>query len=121
MRGSTAFAPLTAFAAQNVTLKGRARTLVGTPPAIRSSPWNAVETNGCVDGPLPEIALSLVRYLQHMHIGLIGWAIDSEPGTLVKDHIHFEPTNYDDCQGCSGKNGPSLSGAGRLLAAFPNN
>ncbi|MGY3547471.1 endoglucanase [Bradyrhizobium sp. USDA 4472] len=88
---------------------------------IIATEWNAVETNGCVDGPLPEIALSLVRYLQHMHIGLIGWAIDSEHGKLVKDHIHFEPTNYDDFQGCSGKNGPNISGAGRLLAAFPNN
>ena len=88
---------------------------------IIATEWNAVETNGRVDGPLPEIALSLVRYLQHMHIGLIGWAIDSEHGKLVKDHIHFEPTNYDDFQGCSGKNRPSLSGAGRLLAAFPNN
>ncbi|OAF17257.1 hypothetical protein AXW67_10745 [Bradyrhizobium neotropicale] len=88
---------------------------------IIATEWNAVETNGCVDGRLPEIALSLVRYLQHMHIGLIGWAIDSEHGKLVKDHIHFEPTNYDNFQGCSGNKGPSVSGAGRLLAAFPNN
>jgi len=87
---------------------------------IIATEWNAVETNGCVDERMPETALSLVRYLQQMHIGLIGWAIDSEHGKLVKDHAHFEPTDYEQFQGCSSK-GPSVSGAGRLLANFPNN
>jgi hypothetical protein len=88
---------------------------------IIATEWNAVETNGCVDGRMPELALSLVRYLQHMRIGLIGWAIDSEHGKLVKDHIHFEPTDYENFRGCSGRNGASSSGAGQLLANFPGN
>jgi endoglucanase len=88
---------------------------------IIATEWNAVETNGCVDGRMPELALLLVRYLQHMHIGLIGWAIDSEHGKLVKDHIRFEPTDYENFQGCSGKSGTSTSGAGQLLAHFPGN
>jgi endoglucanase len=88
---------------------------------IIATEWNAVDTNGCVDDRTPQIALSLVRYLQHLHIGLIGWAIDSEHGKLVKDHVHFEPTDYGNFQGCASKKGSSASGAGRLLVNFPNN
>ena len=83
--------------------------------------WNAVDTNGCSNEHMPEVALALVRYLQRLHIGLVGWAIDSEHGKLVKDHTTFTPTDYRDFHGCSGSKGTSSSGAGRLLVNFPNN
>jgi hypothetical protein len=83
--------------------------------------WNAVDTNGCVDDRTPAIALSLVRYLQRLRVGLIGWAIDSEHGKLVKDHNRFEPTDYADFHGCAGTKAPATAGAGQLLARFPNN
>jgi endoglucanase len=79
-------------------------------------------TSGCVGDRTPEIALSLVRYLQRLHIGLIGWAMDYEHRKLVKDHAHFEPTDFEGFHGCLDKtkaSGPS--GAGRLLAKYPNN
>ena len=84
--------------------------------------WNATETNGCVDQRTPVIALALVRYLQAHRIGLIGWGVDSKYGKLVKDHEHYTPTDYQDFRGCLDKTkatGPS--GAGTLLANFPNN
>lgn len=88
--------------------------------------WNATETNGCVDERTPGLALAMVRYLQSLHVGLIAWAIDSPHGRLVKDHVRFEPTDYLTFHGCvSGtKDKPAPagdSGAGKLLANFPNN
>ncbi|MHB8812757.1 MAG: cellulase family glycosylhydrolase [Steroidobacteraceae bacterium] len=86
--------------------------------------WNAVD--GCVGDDLPGIALAEVRYLQRLHIGLIGWAIDSDHGRLVKDHDHFEPIGYNAFHGCvptpKGQRTPIPDwGGGRLLANFPNN
>ncbi len=80
--------------------------------------WNATPTNGCIDRTTPELALSLMRYLRSLHIGLIGWGIDSNYGKLVKDHTKYEPTDYSDFAGCSKT--PAQSGGGRLLANFPN-
>lgn len=93
---------------------------------IIATEWNATETNGCVEAGTPDIALSLVRYLQRLHVGLIGWAIDSGHGKVVKDHEHFVPTDYENWQGCSrtpkGQPTPPVySGGGKLLANFPNN
>ncbi|NYF51104.1 cellulase family glycosylhydrolase [Tunturiibacter gelidoferens] len=93
---------------------------------ILATEWNATDTNGCVDDRTPEIALALVRYLQRLHIGLVGWAIDSDHGKLVKDHLHFEPTDYQNWHGCphtpkGQPTPPVFSGAGKLLANFPNN
>jgi endoglucanase len=50
---------------------------------------------------------------------LIGWAIDSNYGKLVKDHTSFEPTDYSTFTGCSKT--PGDSGGGKLLANYPNN
>jgi hypothetical protein len=84
--------------------------------------WNATDGNGCIGERTPSVALALVRYLQAHHIGLIGYGIDSNFGKLVKDHDHYIPTDYADFHGCVDKaKGPGLSGAGRLLANFPNN
>jgi hypothetical protein len=88
--------------------------------------WNATETNGCVDDRTPELALAMVRYLQSLHVGLIGWAIDSPHGKLVMDHVHFEPTDYQLFRGCVNgtKEKPApggASGGGKLLANFPHN
>lgn len=89
---------------------------------LLATEWNATETNGCVDERTPAIALQLVRYLQSRHIGLIGWAIDSKYGKLVKDHLHDEPTDYRGFHGCATKGGAAgPSGAGSLIARFPNN
>jgi hypothetical protein len=63
--------------------------------------------------------LAIVRYLQSQRIGLIGWAIDSDHGKLVKDHVTYEPTDFKAFKGCT--KSPSDSGAGFLLAKFPNN
>ena len=81
--------------------------------------WNATPTNGCVDKTTPALALALMRYLEALHIGLIGWAIDSNYGKLVKDHTSFEPTDYSAFTDCSKT--PSDSGGGRLLVNYPNN
>lgn len=93
---------------------------------ILATEWNATDSNGCVDDRTPEIALALMRYLQRLHIGLIGWAIDSDHGKLVKDHEHFQPTDYENWHGCphTAKGQPTppvFSGGGKLLANFPNN
>ena len=80
--------------------------------------WNAA--NGCVGKNLPALALSEIRYLQSLHIGLIGWAIDSNYGKLVKDHSSFEPTDYSTFTGDCSKS-PSDYGGGKLLANYPNN
>lgn len=84
--------------------------------------WNVTDGNGCIGEKTPTVALALVRYLQAHHIGLIGWGIDSDYGKLVKDHDHYIPTDYADFHGCLDKSkGPGLSGAGKLLANFPDN
>ena len=85
-------------------------------PAIAGE-WNATSTNGCVDKTTPELALSLLRYLESLHIGLIGWGIDSNYGKLVKDHAKYEPTDFSSFTGCTKT--PSASGGGRLLANYP--
>lgn len=86
---------------------------------IIATEWNATETNSCVGDATPKIALTIVRYLQSQHIGLIGWAIDSEHGKMVKDHTNYEPTSYSAFKGCSKTTGES--GAGTLIAAYPKN
>lgn len=93
---------------------------------IIATEWNATESNGCVDDRTPAIALELVRYLQRLHVGLIGWAIDSEHGKLVKDHVHNVPTDYENWHGCphtaKGQPTPTVySGGGALVAKFPGN
>jgi endoglucanase len=79
--------------------------------------WNATSTNGCVDSTTPEIALSLMRYLESLHVGLIGWGLDSNYGKLVKDHTKYEPTDYSTFIDCSKT--PGIAGGGKLLANFP--
>jgi len=86
--------------------------------------WNATPTNGCVGEVTPQIAVALVRYIQSVHIGLIGWAIDSEYGKMVKDHISYQPTDYSAFKGCAGKGSPPDDtgvGGGKLVATYPNN
>jgi hypothetical protein len=80
--------------------------------------WNATQSNGCVGPDTPQVALSLVRYLEGLHVGLNGWAIESNYGKLFKDHTNFEPTNYSTFTDCS--KAPGDSGAGKLLANYPN-
>lgn len=85
--------------------------------------WNAGEGNGCSGEHTPEIALELMRTLQRLHVGLVGWAIDSGHGKLVKDHDRFEPTDFANWRGCAPKGQPVSaisSGGGKLLADFPN-
>lgn len=53
-----------------------------------------------------------MRYLESLHLGLIGWAIDSTHGQLVKDHVHFLPTTLEDCNSGTGS-------GGKLLANYP--
>ena len=80
--------------------------------------WNATPTNGCPGKTMPTVALTLVRYLQSRHLGLIEWGIESNRGKIVKDHVDFAPTNYAAFTDC---NDGSNSGGGGLLANFPNN
>lgn len=86
-------------------------------PAIADE-WNATPTNGCTGKNLPTVALTLVRYLQSLHLGLIEWGIESTHGRIVQDHTDFQPTDYSTFTGC--KDG-SVSGGGKLLANYPNN
>ena len=86
--------------------------------------WNATPTNGCVDKRTPALALTLMRYLQSLHVGLVGWAIDSEYGKMVKDHTTYQPTDYTAFNGCAGKGGPPDDtgvGGGKLVTNYPNN
>lgn len=85
---------------------------------IIATEWNATPTNGCVGKTTPTLALELMRYLESLHVGLVGWAIDSNYGKLVKDHTSFEPTDYSTFTDCSKTAG--IAGGGRLLANFPN-
>lgn len=82
-----------------------------------ASEWNATPSNGCVDSTTPALALSLMRYLESIHVGLIGWAIDSSHGKLVKDHTSYQPNDYSSFKDCKDN---SDSGGGRLLANYPN-
>jgi endoglucanase len=59
-----------------------------------------------------------MRYLEALHVGLIGWGLDSNYGKLVKDHTKYEPTDYSSFTGCTKT--PSESGGGRLIANYPN-
>lgn len=82
--------------------------------------WNAVSTGGgCVGPNMPSVALSLMRYLEKLHVGLVGWGIDSNSGRLVKNHTSFEPTDYSAFTDCSKT--PTESGGGKLLVDYPNN
>ncbi|SKA38687.1 Cellulase (glycosyl hydrolase family 5) [Enhydrobacter aerosaccus] len=85
-------------------------------PAIATE-WNATPRNGCAGKQTPAVALSLLRYLEDAHIGLIGWAIDWPDPKLVKDHTNFEPTDFSSFTDCKDD---SISGAGKLLARYPN-
>jgi endoglucanase len=85
---------------------------------IIATEWNATPTNGCVGKTTPTLALELMRYLESLHIGLVGWAIDSNYGKLIKDHTSFEPTDYSTFTDCSKT--PGIAGGGKLLANFPN-
>ena len=80
--------------------------------------WN-VTANSCAAEDTPALALTSVRYLQSLHIGVVGWGIDSNYGKLVKDHTSFEPTDYSTFTGCIRT--PGDSGSGKLLAHYPNN
>lgn len=86
-------------------------------PAMASE-WNATPTNGCTGKNMPTVALTLMRYLESLHLGLIEWGIESTHGRIVQDHIDFQPTDYASFTDC--KDG-SVSGGGKLLANFPNN
>lgn len=86
-------------------------------PAIVTE-WNATPTNGCVGNNTPAVALSLVRYLQSLQLGLVEWGIESSRGKIVKDHQYFQPTDYAGFTGC---NDGSDSGGGALLAKYPEN
>jgi hypothetical protein len=57
--------------------------------------------NGCVGKTTSALALALMRYSQSLHVGLVGWAIDSNYGKMVKDHTSFEPTDYSTFKDCS--------------------
>ena len=88
-----------------------------TLPAMATE-WNASPSNGCVGGNTPAVALSLIRYLQSLQLGLIEWGIESTHGKIVKDHQDFMPTDYAGFTGC---NDGSDSGGGALLAKYPHN
>ncbi len=81
--------------------------------------WNATPTNGCVGSTTPDVALSLIRYLQSLNVGLVEWGIGSPHGKIVKDYVNYEPTDYASFTDCSKQ--PSDSGGGQLLANYPNN
>ena len=55
-----------------------------------------------------------MRYLEPLHVGLIGWAIDSSYRKMVKDHTNFQPTDYSAFTDCS------IPRGGKLLANYPN-
>ena len=86
-------------------------------PAVASE-WNATPTNGCTGPNTPAVALSLMRYLQSLHLGLVEWGIESTHGKIVRDHDDFAPTDYASFKGC---NDGSDSGGGELLAHYPHN
>ena len=79
----------------------------------------ATPTNGCTGPDMPAVALSLMKYLEKLHVSLVGWGIESNYGKLFKDHTNFEPTDYSTFTNCSKT--PSDSGGGKLFANFPHN
>jgi len=70
------------------------------------------------DPNTPAVALSLMKYLEKLHVGFVGWDIESSYGRLFKDHINFEPTDYATFTDCS-KTLRDSSG-GKLLVSYPN-
>ncbi|WP_353073618.1 cellulase family glycosylhydrolase [Tunturiibacter gelidoferens] len=78
--------------------------------------WNATPNGGCAGPSTPELSLALMRLLASLHVGVLGWSIDTS-AKLVKDHTSYQPTDYTSFQDC--KDG-SESGGGSLLARFPN-
>ncbi|HLG84783.1 MAG TPA: cellulase family glycosylhydrolase [Bradyrhizobium sp.] len=86
-------------------------------PAVASE-WNATPTNGCTGPNTPAVALSLMRYLQSLHLGLVEWGIESTHGKIVRDHDGFAPTDYASFKAC---NDGSDSGGGELLVNYPHN
>lgn len=85
---------------------------------IIATEFNATAKNGCVGADTPRLTLQLVRYLQAHHIGLVVWAIDSSFGHMVVDREKYEPLGYEGFKDCGTE---AVSGAGKLLAKFPNN
>lgn len=79
--------------------------------------WNATPTNGCPGPTMPLVALTLMRYLESLHLGLIEWGIESTRGKIVLNHDDFTPTNYAAFKDC---NDGSDSGGGELLANYPH-
>jgi hypothetical protein len=87
-----------------------------TYPALVTE-WNATPTNGCPGANTPLVALTLMRYLESLHLGLIEWGIESTHGKIVVNHDDFTPTNYAGFKDC---NDGSDSGGGELLAKYPH-
>jgi endoglucanase len=83
-----------------------------------ASEWNATPTNGCAGPETPAVAVSLMKYLEKLHVGLVGWGIESSYGKLFKDHTSFELTDYSTFEDCSKT--PEDSGGGKLFANYPN-
>ncbi|MRT01773.1 cellulase family glycosylhydrolase [Ralstonia pickettii] len=79
--------------------------------------WNATPTVGCAGVKTPELSLGLMRLLASLHVGVIGWAIDTS-AKLVENHTDYKPTDYVAFKDC--KDGTD-TGGGKLLANFPNN
>ena len=58
-----------------------------------------------------------MRLLASLHVGVLGWAIDSPNAKLFKNHTDFQLTDFASFKDC--RDG-SDSGGGQLLANFPN-
>jgi endoglucanase len=86
-------------------------------PLIASEWSAATQGKNCIGSATSALALSMTRYLESLHVGLIGWAIDWKKPILVKDHTNFEPTDFTSFRDC---NDGSISGIGKLLANYPN-
>lgn len=80
--------------------------------------WNATANVGCAGPRTPELSLALMRLLASLHVGVLGWAIDSPNAKLFKNHTDFQLTDLSSFRDC--KDG-SDAGGGQLLAHFPNN
>ncbi|MHB8812756.1 MAG: cellulase family glycosylhydrolase [Steroidobacteraceae bacterium] len=80
--------------------------------------WNATPKGGCAGPRTPELSLALMRLLASLHVGVLGWAIDSPNAKLLKNHTDFQPTDFASFRDC---NDGSDAAGGQLLAQFPNN
>ena len=79
--------------------------------------WNATAKGGCAGPRTPELSLELMRLLASLHVGVLGWAIDSPNAKLFRNHADYQLSDFTSFRDC--KDG-SDSGGGRLLANFPN-